>query len=237
MLDLKKNYPDSFSLLEAESVNLNCDEDFNCIGFLNRALKRDEFSNNACRPSSENIINNLPTLLGTQELEIKGNNRYLGHYPRMYRYYLSRIGQTIQIRVPVFIKNPKNDEVQNYEKKLEAASETWNRQTASIASPLYDLKFKFEVTTNKSEASGKIRLTAQGSHGPYDTVHSLKWGKDILAHEFGHFLGLDDEYKNDLFNPSTDTCSFLSIMCNSEDGSVLPRHLYMILRRPFCVSR
>jgi hypothetical protein len=75
---------------------------------------------------------------------------------------------------------------------LKQAESVWE----SGAGSGYD--FNFKVVKNKSSADFILKLTSEGSRGPYDTEWSLKWGVRTIAHELGHMMGLDDEYDNAL---------------------------------------
>lgn len=77
-------------------------------------------------------------------------------------------------------------------KRLKLAESVWESGAGSA------YNFNFELAPTKSSADFTLKLTSEGSRGPYDTEWSLKWGVRTIAHELGHMMGLDDEYDNAL---------------------------------------
>lgn len=75
---------------------------------------------------------------------------------------------------------------------LQAAELIWESEAG------LGYNFEFSVAQTQSEADFTVKLSSDGSRGPYDKEWSLKWGVRTIAHEVGHMMGLDDEYDNAL---------------------------------------
>jgi hypothetical protein len=80
----------------------------------------------------------------------------------------------------------------------------------------------------------------QKTNGPYFKNWNINWNSLEIAHEFGHVLGLDDEYSY-LINSGLKIsvydhiCEATSIMCTVGLNSEIKNyHYYMVIRRLFC---
>jgi hypothetical protein len=227
---------------------------WNCI-FLKRNLKRDlehfympyeEFEQ---RIQSENF----------SVRSVSGKIRYVGFVPKKYRYDIEVIEgvATAIVKIHFDMKEFGADSDWSKEimdEKIAGAQKYWNNKTPE------NYKFKFSRVDNQSDAYFSVRLKRKNTRGPYDTRWSLVWSQETIAHEFGHMMGLDDEYDQITGSMLTDVnralisrrnrqqlntfsdryhfgmdkamkCDQDSLMCNSYSGEIRPWHLYSIFKR------
>lgn len=81
--------------------------------------------------------------------------------------------------VPIVLEKMKNN--------LKESENIWNRQAPE------DVAFHFEYAEKASDADYSIKLVTHLG-ALYDRFIYANYGEDVLAHEIGHMLGLDDEY-------------------------------------------
>ncbi len=143
---------------------------------------------------------------------IKGKRVYYNLFPKHYRYdiiadkdknlltvnvkmhfypsrtYLKRMNRLHSSDHPDKKYYPQVSDIMIKARKSVAASESmWNKHAPK------GVKFKFDMVESKNEAHYSIKLsTLMGAL--YDKFILYMVPEDILAHEIGHMMGLDDEY-------------------------------------------
>jgi hypothetical protein len=205
---------------------------------IKRHLKRDS-KNCAINP---NKISNLLSLFAennrtkSNPVRVKGSTRYLGFFPGKYSYnvFLNSLG-LIEIDTNIHFKNTSDysdEQKLVFSYKMFTAAARWMRYTPTNYP---QLAFNFNIAQDKKAAHIRgVKLLNERSRGPYFRNWSLLWSYKTISHEFGHVLGLDDEYKNSPFGGNSNECDANSIMCRSSAGSPMEYHYYMILRRAIC---
>ncbi len=164
----------------------------------------------------------------------KSSMRFLGIYPGAYAYHSfnNQAGEVV-IKARIHIKNSAqftSDEIKNFRSKLHIAAKLWDQNNPYQFKAVFD----FDLADLKREAAVSVRLLRGKTRGPYFSKWSTAWSVNTLAHEFGHVMGLDDEYANSPFGGSTAKCDKASLMCSSSQGKPRPYHYYLIFRRPIC---
>lgn len=170
--------------------------------------------------------------LADSQISVSDQLRYFGPVSGKYFYQLNKDSkQRISITVPIHFENIKdysNSEIRSYGKKIKAASSLWNKHN-----PYSKLiSFNFKLSQVNESRSVSPRLIRQYTRGPYFDRWSFDWDQYIIAHEFGHLMGLFDEY--DYFKPQESLCDSKSLMCSSNYGVPQAYHYHLILQRTFC---
>lgn len=167
----------------------------------------------------------------TNIINVGGMLRYFGPIAGEYYYQLSKkSGNKIKVVVPVYFENLKlynANEIQNYENKFKIASQIWNQNNPY--SDFYEFYFILQKTVHPMVLSTK--LIRQDTRGPYFNQWSLQWSPQTIAHEFGHVMGLLDEY--DYLSQSQSKCDLASSMCSTY-GKPQEYHYHIVLQRAFC---
>lgn len=214
---------------------------------IERSIRRDQ---NCCLITYE-MFENFPNFMNLlpveSEVSIEGNLRYEGHGRRAravgaailgydggssgdYRYTIRRKPNgEIGLKVKVHFQN--SEEFDELMERIEQAEMEFSRRFPTNRFG-FSVSLDFEVVDDPSEADfSNIVLKRYPENararGPYDQFWDISWNTHTLVHEFGHFLGLDDEY---------DFGSSNSIMANPWQGfsSHQYYHHYQILSRFFC---
>lgn len=172
------------------------------------------------------------------------------YFPFVFLPYRYRLGthsdqtQQIQIRVAFngsLIKEPiiRNEVLE----KFSLAEKHWELHVPA------DLKmdFQFLLVEKTENPHFVIAFYDRGESGRkrYNQGFKISYSYLTMAHEFGHMMGLNDEY--DQLHVSLDLgdtpmekyrCDYRSIMCTSREvrNVPLPYHYYLILRRSYCAS-
>jgi len=217
-------------LLNIDSKS-ECQESSDCE-FLQQNIKRDS---NTCRmnPNDVAILDQHINQTFENKITAKGSIRYMGIFRGGYKYSLYKEqGGGLVLRARIYIKNRNEfngEDLKDFRDDLQIAGEIWSDRNPYS----FPVRFDFDITENKDEAAVKVKLLRKFTKGPYFSRWSLAWSRNTLVHEFGHILGLDDEYKNFLGGGSNDNCDTRSIMCSPESK---PRnyHYYLIFRRALC---
>lgn len=203
---------------------------------IQRHLKRDT---KKCWISPLKINDLLPILNEYQitkdnPLHVKGSNKYLGFVPGKYSYFVYPDEKGINISTSINFYNKKKfdqSELSQLQTKMNQASFKWSN-FSPYSTPI---NFSLKLAKNMKEANIKlVHLTRKDTRGPYFINWSSNWRYTTIAHELGHMLGLDDEYRNDPFGGSAANCNGDSIMCSSYRGNPHEYQYYMILRRALC---
>jgi hypothetical protein len=227
---------------------------WNCI-FLKRNLKRDLRHFYMPFEDFEQQIQSEAFAIKS----VSGKIRYVGLVPKKYRYDIEVIDgvATAIVKVHFDMKEftaDSNWSKQIMDEKIAGAQRYWNKKTP------VNYQFKFSRVDKEEDAFFSVKLKRKNTRGPYDTRWSLVWSEETIAHEFGHMLGLDDEYDQITGSMLTDVnrglisrsnrahlptfrdryyfgmdkamkCDQESLMCNSYRGDIRPWHLYSIFKR------
>ncbi|GEM_PF-1613201 len=191
-----------------------------------------------CRPHPTDVLKAAKFGLH----KIRGTTTYLSVSNRPYRYDLTlNKNYEVELTINLFFFTEsirqQNDLVRNIEAKIGYAERLWTSK-----SPL-NMTFNFNVVDNVNDAHFVIPLTDKSVRSPYDALWSTAWDEQIVAHELGHMMGLNDEY--DQFETTlglstsflASKCSAASLMCESSPGGPLLYHYYLILRRMICDNK
>ena len=157
---------------------------------------------------------------------VKGSITYVGFFKKPYRYDLISTGdhQELVFRVKIHFKNIQSSEKAAIDDKIKRAENLWNSHLWPR-----DFKYSFRFERVESAANAHFSVTLKDkTRGPYDTFWSRNWAHRTFAHEFGHMLGLGDEYQT--LSGKVD-CLTHSLMCTSSSGRLQAYHYYFILRR------
>lgn len=200
---------------------------------------------------------------------IEGKRNYYGLLPKTYRYDIIESADenllTVNVKMHFYpsekyfklmVKSRGTEDAKYYpeiselmrevSKNIQESEDLWNKQAPE------GVRFKFEFVDSKISAHYSIKLvTFFGAL--YDKFISAPASTDILAHEVGHMMGLDDEYSaitsnvlpvNELLesvskrhaNREMDYTAYKDMRCNLESimclrETVYPYHLNHILGR------
>lgn len=200
-------------------------------GYLNRIFQRHEYDSLKFYPSLFELKNApLP-----KASKVRGTMVYGGRFIRNYAYDVLIENNEAIIEIKIFFRNASDFDKSNFRESLVAAARNWsdNLKSDLVSFPV---SFRFLVANNPEEAHFNVKTVSTNmftlAHGPYDTKWSRNWGLDIMSHEIGHMLGLNDEYHyGSLLTAGLFAgCDNASIMCTSK-GDVQVNHSYFILRR------
>lgn len=159
--------------------------------------------------------------------------RYLGPVRGKYSYGLRKIGPNkFAITAEIFFKNLveyNSQEIAAFKQKIKRATEIWNQNN-----PLGDIyTFDFKIAEKFRSDLVSAQLVRFNTSGPYFDKWNYRWTANTIAHEFGHILGLYDEYEYLHQSSQSQDCSPGSIMCNSR-GRPQDYHYQFIIQRAFC---
>ena len=172
--------------------------------------------------------------LPDEENSIHGLFRYVGVAPLPYKYDLIPHAGKVVAKSTIYYKGYENlndDEKKLLTEKLKKATNLWNENTPAE----FPYEILVERTEKKEDAHFIINLVRGWTRGPYLKEHSLDWNHRVFAHEFGHMLGLDDEYDQiigTLFGRSR--CTNDSLMCSHYKLGFPRYYWYIIFRRGQC---
>lgn len=216
--------------------HFKCKKSYDCK-FLLRGIKRDSVK---CKIDPV-LIESLDRSLvpSPKRYKVRGKVRYLGFWRAKYGYdvNLKNDGRMV-IESRIHFKNLSDfDQITRdiLQMKLNAAAETWSRYNPYG----FPVEFRFRLVRDRSKAHIRgIRLSKDPkTRGPYYKKWYVHWSQKTIAHEMGHVLGLDDEYKNRIGGGSTDSCNHQSLMCHSRRGNPMSYQYYLILRRIGCEKK
>lgn len=164
--------------------------------------------------------------------EIRGEINYsFAQLPFRYAYQVREEGSTYIISVRVHLRSSSSTALTNIREKLHHAQGTWEIGYQRNAEPLYPrlrLHFEFLTVDSAEQAHFSVAVTERESSGPYFSTWSTQWTREMVAHELGHMMGLNDEYNQVLERYD---CWSGSIMCRGQEGEPQFYHFYHILRR------
>lgn len=211
-----------------------CNQNTKCK-MLKRHLQRDS---QQCQAGPD-YLNDLDALISgrRQRTTVSGRMSYVGVFPGKYGYdlYFDENNELV-LETRIHFNNLDTftqNEIGDLKEKFKRASSHWTRGNTLTPTPV---NFKLKLETRKSQSHISAKLQRPYTRGPYFSKWSTEWSSIVMAHEMGHMLGLDDEYKNNPFGGNADDCPPDSLMCNSHYGDPMDYHYYVILSRAFCQS-
>lgn len=176
--------------------------------------------------------------------EITGTVSYMNAIPLKYAYdawWSEKLKKNIvEVRIRfrgILTRNA--EQMARYRGILEQASQAWNDSLKSK-----NFSFVFRMVEADEKPHFTVGLSGNKVRGLYLSQWSIHSDVDMIAHEVGHMLGLDDEY--DQMRLSLDIgetnslpqkrCNPSSRLCSSAlaDAKPQPQHLYLVLRRLAC---
>tara|TARA_Y100000768_G_scaffold383840_1_gene366706 strand:- start:4196 stop:4948 length:753 start_codon:yes stop_codon:yes gene_type:complete len=200
-------------------------------GYLNRIFQRHEFDSHPYYPSFESLKNaHLPA-----PKKVRGTMTYAGRFVRKYAYDVLREDDTAVIEVRIHFRNTRTGDYAHFTKMLKKAADYW---TQGIDKSLlsFSVQFRFLAEEDPLKAHFNVKTVSTSIftpvHGPYDVRWSRDWKLDIMTHEIGHMLGLNDEYHYGslLTGGLFDGCDNRSKMCSAK-GDIQVNHSYFIFKR------
>jgi tetratricopeptide (TPR) repeat protein len=162
------------------------------------------------------------------------SNKFTKTWP--VKYFLKKDGDKYSALINVYFDKDKRMKF-DYKNWIKYIEKVWSE---------HNFKLKIKVRNNlKSPYTNKISLRPWPSYFYLlrDSSHnwSLLTAKNVLAHEVGHLLGLDDEYyemnkKLKLKNKDRIIGSIDSIMRNMISGKPEKRHIHFIISPIKCIN-
>lgn len=207
-------------------------DDWACV-MKKRHLKRDSLKN--CFPET------ISSLSVPSKRLIQGKVKYMGLFSEPYKYEVSQDADgkiLIEVRIHFTKLGLEAESLKITKEKLAYASELWSSQ-----SPEKMIKFSFTAVSAEENPHFTVKLAAKTPGTKFNSIWGITNSKNIVAHEVGHMLGLDDEYsvvrtlvweiKNEV---DTRMCNLRSIMCDPYESrpTIYPYVYYVILRRLGC---
>jgi len=215
--------------MEDVKESIGCTNPLDCK-FMERDIRRDS---KQCLQHPEEVFELAQRWPSTENpLSINGSIRYLGLFPKKYHYRISRDSAgKVHVTTSIHFRDASPKLLANLKTKMKEAERIWEMYTPEDL----EIDFHFNVVESKQEADYSVHLKSR-TRGPYDTAWDPNWRPLSMAHELGHMMGLDDEYKNRPGGGDSSKCFRYSLMCSSGDPAASPRkyYYYLILRRAYC---
>jgi hypothetical protein len=129
--------------------------------------------------------------------------------------------------------------------RLDEAAKNWSQQ-----SPDSKIIFQFLSVEASDGPDFTVEIKDSTTVGDlYDTfwsreVFEINYGAHTIAHEFGHMMGIPDEYdpvNSELFQLKDDAdslrCDVRHIMCSTYTGKTFDYDYYLFMRRAYCQAQ
>jgi hypothetical protein len=218
------------------TLRLNYDMEctsFDCY-YNQRTIKRDS---NKCIVNFE-TIQQFPQHFKSNVEKIKGRMQFVSFIPLPYKYDLVNLENGgVKVRVKIHFRKFQDfseKQRQFFLEYLDLAAKYWQDNHPFE----FPVEFEFLKVDSKKEAHFSVRVLDRKTRGPYFMRWGIDWSHYMMAHEIGHMMGLDDEYKQVTnYGPDAKYCDQSSLMCNQTRRSkARPKlyHYYLILRRGLC---
>jgi hypothetical protein len=234
---------DRDELIERTDRGESLAKEWGCF-FVKKSLQED--SSRKCSPHPEKVF--LKPYSGRRRT-IRGHfSNRLKFYKLPYAYDLLQQGDFTRVEVRVHLKGELSQDIATMalmRTRLIEAEKLWNDEK-SVAKVRFSFKFVSPLERPHFEVS-LWNWTGQAASMPYFFGISTAHQPSTLAHEFGHMMGLDDEYfaMNNLpgvskvlgtKNHQASGCLSTSLMCLSgnERASIWDYHRYLVVRRGAC---
>jgi hypothetical protein len=206
--------------------------EWSCNKFVTN-LRRDTMG--GCAPDSMRVFH--PGPFGRRT--IRGSTAFVGFVSKPYRYELETTPSgdpQVTVRIGFSGDDSRSPEVlAHFRAQLAQAERIWEENQPTGM----HVRFRFLLVPDEQNPSFAPRITRGDTRGPYTTEWSTRWSPNVIAHEVGHMMGLDDEYNqmNVTFGLGQvgvrHECDSGSLMC-MEGGVPRAYHYYLILRRAWC---
>lgn len=207
----------------------NNQNDWDCFFTLRGMLRDTKY----CLPHPDDIFEN-DIAEDFEKKRIKGRIRYVGVAPLPYRYLIENKDDKMHLTLNVYYKNwdsLKETQKETIKKSFQGAQNYWNKNSPDPKR----FSFEFNALEKRENADFIVNAVAKSTRGPYLKEHNINWHPLVFAHEFGHMMGLDDEYDQifaTLFKKRR--CTSESLMCSTMYNHFPKYYWYKIYRRAFC---
>jgi hypothetical protein len=167
---------------------------------------------------------------------IRGRHWFYARAPMPYAYDF-RVGTdgAPKVRVLIHLYSTSDISAERMEamaKKFKTAASYWTNN-----SPVPGAHFQVQFVRDAEDAHYSLFLQEEDVRGPAQLRVSEAWNEQTLAHEFGHYLGLDEEYaefNNEPLYAAGRAPERTSVMASGQATVPYPVHYYWVWRRAYC---